>query len=72
MDGVKEVDEQEALSRLEEALNCAMAVQNTAYDIWLASRTPRGQRAARAASQWLSLVSYSFSLKPTLLGRLRA
>jgi len=33
MNGVKEVDEQEALGRLEEALNCAMAVQNTAYDI---------------------------------------
>ena len=32
-----------------------------AYDIRLASRTPRGQRAARAASHWLSLVSCSFS-----------
>jgi len=32
MNGVKEVDEQEALARLEKALNCAMAVQNTAYE----------------------------------------
>jgi len=46
MDGVKEVDKQEALSRLEEALtrNCAMAVQNTAYDIWLTA--PRGRLEA--------------------------
>ena len=41
MDGVKEVDEQEeALSRLKEALKCAKAVQNTAYDRGLASRLP--------------------------------
>ena len=64
MDGVKEVDEQEASGRHEEALNCAMAVQNTITRLEDASR-PAGRTSRLSMALFGQLF---FFLKTNTLG----